>query len=207
MRRDNPDVFAEHITQASRKQGSPSAEELDIDFDDIQFEDFQPKNSDHFRIAFAAHMLKLGDEARAYSRALIDCGVVAPPPEALKELGREYAADKRVQERMRTMRISLQSSYVDRLQDHIDKLAELRDMAMTEGKYAPAVAAEVARGKVQGFYDMRSTPEGDGDARGMGEDELKQRVAAALQRMEARKLAAPDLDVAEFAMREAGRDY
>jgi phage terminase small subunit len=36
--------------------------------------------------------------------------------------------------------------------EHMDTLARLRDQAEKEGKYSAAVSAEMARGKVAGFY-------------------------------------------------------
>ena len=36
--------------------------------------------------------------------------------------------------------------------EHMDLLATIRDKAIAEGKYSAAVAAEIARGKVAGFY-------------------------------------------------------
>ena len=38
------------------------------------------------------------------------------------------------------------------LESHLADLKDLRDKARGEGKYSAAVAAEVARGKVSGFY-------------------------------------------------------
>jgi phage terminase small subunit len=38
------------------------------------------------------------------------------------------------------------------LEQHLRDLQELRDKAKEEGKYSAAVTAEVARGKVAGFY-------------------------------------------------------
>ena len=179
-------------------------DEVDIDFDDVDFESFDVTRSDKFRIAFAAHMVHLGDESRAYSRALADCGVIPPPPDSLKRLAQDYAKTRTVQNKMSEIRVKLTDSYVDRLQDHMDELADLRDMAKAEGKYAPAVAAEVARGRVQGFYDTKTSDPEQTDVKVISEDDLKKRVADALARMEKKGISGPQ--VADFAMKEASRD-
>lgn len=41
------------------------------------------------------------------------------------------------------------------LKDHLAKLAELRDDAHDNGKFAAAIAAEVARGKAAGHYTTK----------------------------------------------------
>lgn len=47
------------------------------------------------------------------------------------------------------------------LEEHLDKLAELRDAAAENGQFAPAINAEKARGQVVGLYVERQQVQGD----------------------------------------------
>lgn len=42
------------------------------------------------------------------------------------------------------------------LQDHLEKLEEIRDLAMDKGNFGAAVSSEVSRGKAAGLYIERS---------------------------------------------------
>jgi phage terminase small subunit len=64
------------------------------------------------------------------------------------------------------------------LEGHLAKLAELRDQAAQEGKYSAAVGAEVARGKVAGFYIERHENGKPGDFADLSDEELRARIAA-----------------------------
>lgn len=51
------------------------------------------------------------------------------------------------------------------LQEHLDKLAELRDQSVAAERFAPAVTAEISRGKAVGLYVERhevTLPKGTG---------------------------------------------
>lgn len=41
------------------------------------------------------------------------------------------------------------------LKDHLEKLAELRDDAHANGKFGPAIQAEVARGRAAGLHTIK----------------------------------------------------
>lgn len=60
--------------------------------------------------------------------------------------------------------VDLSAPFHDRLASHLDKLAYLRDLAVGEGLIGQAITAEIARGRVQGFYalDKVSGPSDDG---------------------------------------------
>ena len=47
------------------------------------------------------------------------------------------------------------------LEEHLDKLAELRDAAVGDGAYAAAISAEKARGQVVGLYVEKQQVQGD----------------------------------------------
>lgn len=79
---------------------------------------------------------------------------------------------------IRTVIIDLQRRAVARsaisLEHHLTELAVLRDQARAAGQYSAAIAAEIARGKVGGYYIERAivkntTPETDGK---VGRDEF-----------------------------------
>lgn len=54
--------------------------------------------------------------------------------------------------RVAEIRSEVANKAVMTISQHLNDLKELRDLAKQEGKYSAAVAAEVSRGKVSGFY-------------------------------------------------------
>lgn len=60
--------------------------------------------------------------------------------------------DHYVKNRLKELRQHIQMSTQVTLDNHLSKLAELRDEAQAAGKFGPAIAAEVARGKAAGLY-------------------------------------------------------
>ena len=88
--------------------------------------------------------LRMSDGQRTDSK---DAGVLLkhPPVAEFLDLIQEKAAKKAV--------LSLES--------HLDKLAELRDMAAGDGSYAAAITAEKARGQVVGLYVEKQQVQGD----------------------------------------------
>lgn len=74
---------------------------------------------------------------------------------AVNSVNREAHAllnNPKVAARVATLRGNLAQKSMLTLEDHIEKLKELRDAALADGKYAAAVSAEMARGKVCGLY-------------------------------------------------------
>lgn len=63
------------------------------------------------------------------------------------------------------------------LKDHLEKLAELRDEAHANGKFAAAVQAEVARGKAAGLYTIRHEHSVN-NVEQLTEDEIRKRLLA-----------------------------
>jgi hypothetical protein len=49
------------------------------------------------------------------------------------------------------------------LKQHLDDLKDLRDEARANGKYGPAIAAEIARGRAAGLYDEKRQKEDEFD--------------------------------------------
>lgn len=54
--------------------------------------------------------------------------------------------------RIKELQALIVQKVVVKLEDHIRELEKLRDLAISDGKYAAAITAEVARGKVAGLY-------------------------------------------------------
>lgn len=72
------------------------------------------------------------------------------------------------------MNMKMQEAYLT-LEDHLDKLAELRDDAQANGKFAAAVSAEVSRGKAAGLYTSKSEISLINEE-SMSEEELMKRI-------------------------------
>lgn len=58
------------------------------------------------------------------------------------------------------------------LEEHMEKLKELRDAAHQEGDFSPAIKAEELRGKLRRFYVEQIEHGGVGDFDRMNEDEI-----------------------------------
>lgn len=54
--------------------------------------------------------------------------------------------------RLAELRREMQQDTKITLESHLSKLAELRDEAQASGRFGPAIAAEIARGKAAGLY-------------------------------------------------------
>jgi hypothetical protein len=63
--------------------------------------------------------------------------------------GRSYPA---VLERILQIKKELQDKYHVNFESHVRKLAQIRDLALTNGQYASAVSAEKSRGQAAGLY-------------------------------------------------------
>jgi|TARA_R110000824_G_scaffold50752_6_gene141510 hypothetical protein len=61
----------------------------------------------------------------------------------------------RVVARIEELRKEYQKQFECTFENHVMKLAEIRDIALANGQYAPAVTAEKARGSVAGLYIER----------------------------------------------------
>lgn len=69
------------------------------------------------------------------------------------------------------------------LKDHMDKLAELRDDAHDNGKFAAAINAEVARGKAAGLYTIKHEHTVNNEDQ-LSESEIRARLARISGRQE-----------------------
>lgn len=70
------------------------------------------------------------------------------------------------------------------LKEHMDKLAELRDDAHDCGKFAAAIAAEVARGKASGLYTIKHEHTVNNEEQ-LSEAEIRYKLAQLTKRSDA----------------------
>lgn len=65
------------------------------------------------------------------------------------------------------------------LEQHLNDLKRLRDLALSDQKYGPAIQAEIARGKASGHYIDRVEHGNPGDFDNLTDDELNRKIADA----------------------------
>ncbi len=99
---------------------------------------------------FVEEFFTTGEMGVAYLKAIDpDC----PHSRARHMAQTLLETDKFVRDLMGVARKNVIGSITGLLAEHTSILAELRDEARADGKYAPAIAAEIARGKALGLYD------------------------------------------------------
>ena len=102
---------------------------------------------------FVEEFFTSGEITVAYLRTIDpDC----PRSKARDLAERMITTDKFVVDLMGIARKNVVGSITGLLAEHTSILAELRDEARADGKFAPAIAAEIARGKALGLYDRQS---------------------------------------------------
>ena len=75
--------------------------------------------------------------------------------ETVQQAASRLMADSKVYARVEELRRPILEKVGLTLEDHLTKLADLRDKAEKEGKFAAAIAAETNRGKAAGLYKDR----------------------------------------------------
>lgn len=103
---------------------------------------------------FVEEFFTTGELAVAYIRT-IDSDA---PRARARELAQILVeTDRFVRDLMGLARKNVIGSITGLLAEHTSILAELRDEARADGKFAPAIAAEIARGKALGLYDRANS--------------------------------------------------
>src|SRR5687768_5476604 len=102
--------------------------------------------------AFCTAAIKLGNASAAYREAYKPAN---SKPKTITEKASRLLKQDKVQARIGQLRETVVEAAQFTLASHLAKLAEIRDLAVKEREYSPAVAAEVNRGKVGGFYVER----------------------------------------------------
>lgn len=120
---------------------------------------------------FVEEFFTTGELGVAYMRAIDpDCA-----PNRARTLATQLIeSDKFVRDLMALARKNVVGSVTGLLAEHTSILAELRDEARAEGKFAPAIAAEIARGKALGlYYRVGIGNNAERDVQDMSTDDLR----------------------------------
>ena len=75
--------------------------------------------------------------------------------ETVQQAASRLIANNKVYTRVEELRMPILKKVGLTLEDHLTKLADLRDKAENEGKFSAAIAAETNRGKAAGLYKDR----------------------------------------------------
>lgn len=120
------------------------------------------------KVVFAREFLKTNSLKEAYLAATGEShwGTASVWLRQLEESG---FMDVLRREMMKDTRLTLAT--------HLQKLAELRDAASREGKFGPAIAAEIARGKAAGLYEEKDSTKDITDLSNLSLKEIEDKLA------------------------------
>ncbi|MDQ0084571.1 phage terminase small subunit [Variovorax boronicumulans] len=102
--------------------------------------------------AFCVAYIESGNATDAYRKAGYSSGM---SDKTAAEAASRLLRNSKVVARLAEVREMATAEAAMTIADHLNDLKSLRDAAKKEGKYSAAVAAEVARGRVSGFYVER----------------------------------------------------
>lgn len=110
-----------------------------------------------------------------YCHAYVTCSSIE---EACRVSGFASAPKSaKIAARIQNMRSKIQKGMIT-MEEHMNKLADLRDAAASEGKYGAAITAEVYRGRAAGFYDRKAEViNNDRDATDLSLEEIDAQLA------------------------------
>ncbi|MCZ4064114.1 terminase small subunit [Oxalobacter aliiformigenes] len=107
---------------------------------------------------FCLAYIETGNASEAYRRAYNADGM---KPETVNRKAKELLDNGKITARLEELRKPATESAQITLAQHLSTLEELRELAKEEGKYGPAIQAEIARGKAAGLYVERSHIDGE----------------------------------------------
>lgn len=107
---------------------------------------------------FCAAYIETGNASEAYRKAYNADGM---KPETVNRKAKELLDNGKITARLEELRKPVAESAQITLAQHLSTLEELRELAKEEGKYGPAIQAEIARGKAAGLYVERSHIDGE----------------------------------------------
>lgn len=113
--------------------------------------------------SFCAEYVKCGNAAEAY-RSAYKCEKMKP--ESVWSLASRLMSNVKVMSRVQELRDAAAKEAQVTLEGHLNKLAELRDMAIEDGQFSAAITAEVSRGKAAGLYTDKVKTEVSGPSGG-----------------------------------------
>lgn len=103
--------------------------------------------------AFCAAYIETGNASQAY-RESYDAANMSPA--SVNRAAKELVDNPKIAARVNQMREPVLERMQVTLEGHLSDLLALRERAVAEGKWAPAVQAEIARGKAAGLYVQKS---------------------------------------------------
>lgn len=107
---------------------------------------------------FCLAYIETGNASEAYRRVY---NTNKMKPETVNRSAKEMLDNRKIAARIDELRKPAREAAGVTLAGHLKELAELRDLAKNDGKYGPAIQAEMARGKASGLYVERSQIDGD----------------------------------------------
>lgn len=102
--------------------------------------------------AFCLAYMETGNASEAYRGAYSAGGM---SPASVNREAKALTDNPKIAARLEELRAPVLEAAQMTLEGHLSDLLALREAAKADGKYSAAVAAEVARGKVSGFYVER----------------------------------------------------
>lgn len=124
---------------------------------------------DNFCLAY----IETGNASEAYRKAGYSKGM---SDKTVNEAANRLLKNSKVIARLEALRKPAIEAAQVTLQQHLDDLKRLRDLSERDGKYGPAVTAEMARGKASGFYVERVERGKPGDFERLSDDEIERRL-------------------------------
>lgn len=99
--------------------------------------------------SFCIAYLETSNASEAYRRAF-SCS--RSKPETINRMAKELIDLPKITARLQEMRAPAVKAAQITLEQHLNDLKRLRDLAESAAKFGPAIAAEIARGKAAGLY-------------------------------------------------------
>lgn len=99
--------------------------------------------------AFCIAVVETGNASEAYRRAY---NTSRMKPDSINRKAKEMMDLGKISARIQELRRPAVEKAQVTLEQHLNDLKRLRDLAEKSGKYGPAVSAEMARGKASGLY-------------------------------------------------------
>ena len=107
---------------------------------------------------FCLAYIETGNASEAYRKAY---NAERMKPETVNNKAHVLLKKGEIRARLEELRTPATESAQITLEQHLSTLEELRELAKEEGKYGPAIQAEIARGKAAGLYVERSHIDGE----------------------------------------------
>jgi phage terminase small subunit len=127
--------------------------------------------------AFVQELVKGKGQGEAYLAAGYNAKSVSVASAAATRL----LKDVKIQKRLEELQSRAETQSMLTLDDHMEELRKLRDMAAAEGKYSAAVTAEVKRGELRRFYVKQVETGAAGEFSQASDEELDAIIAAELE--------------------------